>query len=814
VGSAPGQLLDEIVSVTCAVQGGSRILVNDREDMMRAGRLGWLLCAQPIVVGLYLLLLVLPSGFIPDGFRDELVGNGVLALATLVVVVRGIRHREDRWWSWCLAVGLGSFTVGDVLYANVVQFMDPAPYPSAADFGYIGLYPSVVAALILFVRRGTVRVRRSMLLDGLVAGLALAAFAGAFVAAPLVAQSTDSAYGGWLQIAVAAAYPVCDVALVAMVIGVFVLRGGRPGFYGWIAAGLATFALADTIYLYRVANDSYVTGTPLDGLWAIGLSVVAAGVWRPRRDADHNRVTTVWTLAAPVSSVLLAIGVLVWASVDHTPFLVVLLAAATLVAATGRIIDGFVAVRDFARVLAEARTDELTGLGNRRYLYEAIEVALRGAGPQTPVYLALIDLDRFKEVNDSIGHVAGDEVLITVANRLRAVTEPADVLARLGGDEFAVLLAGRGDDFPIMEWAGRVGVEIAAPIVVAGLSLQVGSSIGIATAPVDSLDRIDLVRHADVAMYDAKRIHAGAARYDATRDNNSREGLQLIGELRQALTTDPGQIIVHYQPKTTLTGEIVGAEALVRWQHPTRGLLGPEAFIQTVENHSLMPALTRQVMQTALAQCRRWRCSDPRATVSVNLSATSLLDDNLTEQVATALVAADLTPDALTIEITESMIMLDPERSRRTLQALHEHGVKLSIDDYGTGQCSLAYLRDLPVQELKLDRTFVRFIAIRQRDAAIVRSTVDLAHSLGLELVAEGVEDLAAVMLLREMGCDFAQGYYFGRPAPGAPTLAETGTGGQAPDRHRIERSSRTDDDRAAPGASYRIRDAGSGIAN
>ena len=515
-------------------------------------------------------------------------------------------------------------------------------------------------------------------------------------------------------------------------------------------------------------------GSPMDAFWAIGLNIVAFGVWRPRHDTATDRVNSVWTLSAPLVSVLLVIGVLVRASVVHTPLPVVLLAAATLLAATGRIVDGFLAVMDIARVRAEARTDELTGLGNRRMLYERIEAGIPRRGTGEAMFLLLVDLDRFKEVNDSLGHAVGDEVLLTIGARLRSKLQPDDVLVRLGGDEFALLLGRRPVDFDVLARTQQVAAEICAPIQLGGLSLQVEPSIGIACAPLDAQDRTDLMRHADIAMYDAKSTHAGAARYDRARDGNALERLQLVAELRQALAADLGQIVVHYQPKCELTGRAVGAEALVRWQHPGRGLVGPDKFLPAAEANSLMPALTRHVLRAALAQCRRWRATDPLVTVSVNLSVTSLLDQNLVDHVSTALAEAGVPPDALVLEITETTIMMDPERSNRTLRAIRERGIKLSIDDFGTGHCSLAYLRDLPVQELKLDRSFVRDIAARERDAAIVRSTIDLAHSLGLTLVAEGIEDAAGADLLRRMGCDIAQGYYFGRPQPGTDVLADT----------------------------------------
>jgi diguanylate cyclase (GGDEF)-like protein len=731
-----------------------------------------LLCLQAVLLGSYLMLLLLPQQVVPSGLRDNLIGNAVLVLPTICVLLRGGYVRRDRTWSWCFAAGMAAFTAGNIEYVNHVQYLDPAPYPSVADLGFLGLYPLVAIGLVAFVRRGTFRLRRSMLLDGLVACLGAAAVAGAFVVAPLVAQSTRSANGSWAQIAAGAAYPVADSVIVAMVVGVFVLHGGRPGFYGWIAAGLATFAVADTLYVYRVASGTYQVGTPLDALWAVGLNVLAVGVWWPRRDTGYDRVRNAWALAAPVLSVVLAVGVLVRASVHQTPLAIVLLAAATLLAATGRIVDGFLTVMDYARVRVEARTDDLTGIGNRRLLYEAIDAGLDRLTDGDGLHLLLIDLDRFKEINDSLGHAAGDEVLVTVANRLASAAEPGDVLARIGGDEFAILLTGRSARFDAVETARRAAAAIAPPVLIAGLALQIRASIGIGSVPVDALDRTDLMRHADIAMYDAKVSRSGTARYDSARDDHSRERLLLVGELRDAFAHDPDQLVVHYQPKCTLTGETVGAEALVRWQHPTHGLLFPDAFVPIAENNSLMPTLTRHVLHAALAECRRWRRQAPTTTVAVNLSVTSLLDQSLVADVMAAIAAAGVPADALVLEITETMIMLDPDRSQRTLEALRAYGVLLAVDDYGTGHCSLAYLRDLPVQELKLDRSFVRDIAIRPRDAAIVRSTIELAHSLGLVLVAEGVEDRAAAELLRAMGCDLAQGYYFGRPLPAAEALA------------------------------------------
>jgi diguanylate cyclase len=730
-----------------------------------------LLSLQALILAGYVALLLIPVTLVPDLLRDEIVSPAVNTFAALTVFLRGLHCPGDRAWSWLMAGGIAAFAAGDVVYTSYITRLEPEPFPSVADIGFLALYPLMGLGLLTLVRSGSGTVRRSVLLDGLVTFLGVAAVAGA-AAAPLIAASDDT--DSTLGVVVNAGYPVGDAALIAMVIGVFVLRGGHPGFYGWIAAGLATFAVGDAFYLHRVATETYAVGSPMDAFWALGLSIVAFGVWRPRQDEGTGRINSVWTLSAPLISVLLVIGVLVRASLVHTPLPVVLLAAATLLAATGRIVDGFLAVMDIARVRAEARTDELTGLGNRRLLYEAIEAGIPRLGAGEAMFLLLIDLDRFKEVNDSLGHAVGDEVLLSIGARLRSRIQPEDVLVRLGGDEFAVLLTRRPVDFDVLARTQAVAAEICVPIQLAGLSLHVEPSIGIACAPVDSQDRTDLMRHADIAMYDAKSTHTGTARYDPTRDGNTRERLQLVAELRAALAADPDQIAVYFQPKCLLSGHAVGAEALVRWLHPDRGMVGPDKFLPVAEAHSLMPALTRHVLRAALAQCRRWRAADPLVTVSVNLSVTSLLDESFAERVAAELAEARVPPDALILEITETSIMMDPERSNRILHSLCDRGIKLSVDDFGTGHCSLAYLRDLPIQELKLDRSFVQHIATRDRDAAIVRSTIDLAHSLGLTLVAEGVEDAAGAALLRDMGCDVAQGYYFGRPQPGTDVLADT----------------------------------------
>ena len=428
----------------------------------------------------------------------------------------------------------------------------------------------------------------------------------------------------------------------------------------------------------------------------------------------------------------------------------------------------------------QARTDSLTALGNRRALHEYLQPLLAG-DPPPQLAVLLLDLDHFKEINDTLGHHVGDQLLRQIGPRLAPALRPEDLLVRLGGDEFAIVVDSSTPGSADLV-AQRLLDLLADPFHLDGVPLRIAASIGIALCPEHAGDTNGLLQRADVAMYAAKAAGGGVRGYDPARDQHSRERLRTLEELRDALDAD--QLTVHYQPQCDVaTGAVVGVEALVRWQHPTRGLLYPDMFLPLVEQTGLMPALTTAVLTQAVRQCRQWRLDGLDVGVSVNLSASSLLDQRLPEQVARLLTSEDLPAHALTLELTENTLMVDADQCRRTLVTLKQLGVWLSIDDYGTGYCSLSYLQNLPVDELKLDRAFLSDLQ-RGRNAAIVRSTVDLAHALDLRLVAEGVEDQFSLDLLRDLGCDSAQGYHLSRPLtaqamttwlrqrPGAPGIA------------------------------------------
>jgi diguanylate cyclase (GGDEF)-like protein len=418
------------------------------------------------------------------------------------------------------------------------------------------------------------------------------------------------------------------------------------------------------------------------------------------------------------------------------------------------------------RLRHQALHDDLTDLPNRTLLYDrmedALSVAERGGEPAA---LLLVDLDRFKEVNDTLGHDTGDRLLEEVAARLQGVVRRGDTLARLGGDEFAVLLRGLPDRGMAAELAGRLQDAIARPFQLDGVVAVLDASIGIAHCPEHGTDVHTLVQRADVAMYDAKRSRTSIETYSPERDPYSAERLQLLGELRAAIGA--GELVLHYQPKVDVGSQrVVGVEALLRWQHPVHGLLPPAEFVPLAERTGAIGDLTRWVLDTALAQCRAWRDAGLDLTMAVNLAAPNIADATLPDAVAALLERHGVPGDRLECEISEHTVMADPRRAMAILERLRGLGVRLSLDDFGTGHSSLSYLKRLPLDEVKIDRSFVMGMTDDDNDAAIVRTTIDLARNLGLEVVAEGVESEAILRDLSDLSCDIAQGFFLSRPLP------------------------------------------------
>jgi diguanylate cyclase (GGDEF)-like protein len=456
------------------------------------------------------------------------------------------------------------------------------------------------------------------------------------------------------------------------------------------------------------------------------------------------------------TAVLLGMGPIVVVVAGGDPLLVPLLALPLAAIYKGG--------RDAVVHEHRALHDNLTGLPNRALFRDrAAQAILAAERDGTCVAVMLMDLDRFKEVNDTLGHHHGDLLLTEVGPRLEEALRDTDTIARFGGDEFAVLLP----DVPNAAAAGHVAAKMISvleePFSLYGLSIDVGASIGIACYPTHGREVGELIQHADVAMYQAKRSRSGFELYAREEDSHSPSRLALAGELRYGLERE--EIELHYQPKVHLaTGEVQGVEALVRWQHPRHGLLKPDDFVPLAERTGLIRPLTMSVLRVALKQAREWHAAGIPLAVAVNLSARNLQDRRLPDDIARMLKQYHVPPERLELEITETAVMTDPALALTVLRQLDAMGIKLAIDDFGTGYSSLAYLNELPISLVKIDKTFVRNLEEGTSDAAIVRSTIDLARNLGYDVVAEGVESKIVHDLLTRLGCPQAQGYFVSRP--------------------------------------------------
>jgi diguanylate cyclase len=697
------------------------------------------------------------AGVLLDGWVASAIGVG----AGLLCLTRAVLVRPGRAAWASLGVGLELYAAGLIYWRWWVLPLEPPPYPSPADLLWLSFYPLAYVAVVLLVRRRVGRWQASMWLDGLIGGLGAAALAAGLAFHTIL----DVTGGSVAAIAVTLSYPVADLLLLVLVIGALAVLGGRPDRVLWLLAlGMTVFAAADTVYLFRVATGTYQAGTWLDGLLVVAQTLLGLAAWQPPPSDRTIRLEGWGVLAMPSLFALSSIGVLVLGNFQPISPLAVVLATGTLLAVVVRTALTFREVRLLAESHRQALTDDLTGLGNRRLLYRRLEAALTQRAEGRAVALLIVDLDRFKEINDALGHHMGDQLLRQIGPRLAAQLRAGDLLVRLGGDEFAVLLA---DTDP----AGATGVAQRLlegwnePFDLEGVALHVDASIGLAWCPEHADTATTLLQRADVAMYQAKASHHGWQTYAVGGQRHTRDRLQTIEDLRAALDHD--ELVVYYQPKIDpRTRQVVGVEALVRWAHPTHGLLYPDTFLPLAEQTGLMRQLTLAVLQTSLQQVQAWRRDGLDLPVAVNLSVANLLDAHLPGQVSDLLAGLGLPARALELELTEDTLMADPVRSKQVLADLRALGLRLAVDDYGTGYSSLAYLQELAVDELKLDKSFVMRMTYDRGAAAIVRTTVDLAHSLGLTMVAEGVESETALLELARLGCDLAQGYHISKPLP------------------------------------------------
>jgi diguanylate cyclase (GGDEF)-like protein/PAS domain S-box-containing protein len=408
--------------------------------------------------------------------------------------------------------------------------------------------------------------------------------------------------------------------------------------------------------------------------------------------------------------------------------------------------------------------DTLTGLPNRTLLMDRLDHAISvSRRDNQPLALLLLDLDRFKEINDTLGHAVGDSLLAEVGRILSGPLRESDTVARLGGDEFAILLPSVSGLVQARDIANRVARVLTRPFQVEQITVEVGVSIGVALYPDHGTGASELMRGADVAMYVAKRDHMTVAIYDEEKDHHSVRNLSMSGELRQAMDAD--ELTLFFQPQIDVaTGKLTGAETLLRWDHPLYGMVSPDEFISLAEQTGLIRPLTRWVIGKALRQLATWQETGLDIGLSINLSPRNLHEAGLARSITELMEKRGLRPELITLEITEDAIMTDPERALTAIRHLKDSGVRLAIDDFGTGYSSLAYLKALPVDELKIDKSFVMHMSDDNNDEVIVRSTIDLAHNLGLSVVAEGIESELHLQTLRGLGCDVGQGFHIGHP--------------------------------------------------
>jgi diguanylate cyclase (GGDEF)-like protein len=602
------------------------------------------------------------------------------------------------------------------------------------------------------------------------------------VAAPLLAAALGCAAADAFG-APSGLHAAACVLAAAAVFAMILARLGRPLALTWLdfvmgacavgalavttgaelPATLAAMGVAAALGLARW-RVSPALACALVGLAALGevpaLAIVpfAAAVWLRERPAVPSPLFSPVVLAALLAYASTALTLLVVGQFVSLPPVAGVLATITVL--TGMARAGLTVVDRLQDSHRQAVTDDLTGLGNRRHLLGRLTEAI--TGEESEVALLLIDLDGFKELNDTLGHQAGDEVLTQIGPRLEEALLPGDTLARLGGDEFAVVLS-PGDEASASAASLRLRAALERSFAVGEIRVHIDGSIGIALFPGHAQDAIGLLQRADVAMYEAKRTRTGHEVYLPERDHHSRRRLELLGELRDGL--QDGQLVLHYQPKAEIaTGAVRGVEALVRWAHPRRGLLMPAEFLPLADHSGLGRSLTAFVLDRALLEIGARRSEGFDLSVAVNLGPADLLDLGLPQDVARVLEKRGFPASCLRLEVSEDAVMADPGRSLEVLRELRAIGVATALDDFGAGHVSLAHLKLLGVDELKIDRSFVIRVADDARDAAIVHSTVDLGRRLGMRVVAEGVETPEAWDLLAGLSCDEAQGFYLGRP--------------------------------------------------
>ncbi|MDJ0393379.1 bifunctional diguanylate cyclase/phosphodiesterase [Rhodococcus sp. G-MC3] len=705
---------------------------------------------------------------VPPGLMSESIFVGIGTLSILAVVI-GIRiNRPVSAAPWILiAIGSGLWVIGDLAFLILTDVEAQLPMASIDDVVYLLGYPVLAAGLFLLVHREWGRGELGYIANSAIVMIAFGLLMWVFV---VDADSVDVSTTAGI---VSVAYPAMDVYLLGLLVHFIGATEWESTSFRLMTAAVALALAADTAANVTAIGVTGSDPNILDIGYLSFYLLVGTAALHPSMRALTPRIPKSRSSTAAASFGMPTVMVLAVAALTPPAVMVVLLARGDpvsgwgwplVLSATLLVCLVFTRVVELLRLLhrqtrslrATAHTDFLTGLLNRRGLEDWIDDS------DSPLAILLLDIDRFQDINDTFGHTIGDAVLQSVADRLRRALKVRGVVGRLGADEFAVGLCGGESEAHAV--ARTMHDSLRRPITVRGATLLVEASIGIATGRREDGAEA-LIQHSNLAMQSAKTVQPRIATYTTSMDRDSSRQLLLLSDLTSAIEQD--RLEVYYQPQVDLRSmTVVGVEALLRWNHPVSGLLEPDLFLPMAERTGLIRPLLDVVLRKALVQRQIWCSEGIDLVVSVNISTRNLLDSGIVEQVAWALADAAASPQNLIVEITETAAMTDPPGAVDALLGLRALGIALAIDDYGTGYSSLAYLQQLPVQQLKIDKAFVLDMATIPAHHVIVRSTIDLASALGLTITAEGVENHETLLELKRMGCHYAQGYDLGRPMP------------------------------------------------
>ena len=702
--------------------------------------------------------IVIRFDAIGGGWLSIVLPNLVVLLSALLCLRRSQLDRRHRA-SWrLLSAALAFGTVcGVVRGAQATGWLARSGFPIADLFG-LAFSPLVAFAIARFIRTDASDDTPGMWADGVVCGVGALALITFLALDPISARLRGTQF----NLTVALIYPVADVFLLVLVIaGLRAWRHSRSGFYLVIAVGC--MSIGDTARLFMAASAMHDPATRLSYFGVAGAAALGLMAAEPNKPPSRTPTATA-TMGVPFTFAMTSVGLLILDRFRAVHPVALVLGGCTLAAAAVRAALAFRELRTLTQTRREARTDELTQLPNRRSFSEMIARSVeRAEAGREPLAVLMVDLDGFKVINDTLGHHTGDELLREVARRFSATLAPGDMLARLGGDEFGIVVLPRPDPGWALEAGDRLVKSLEQRMELDGVPIQVRASVGASLYPDHGESPSPLLQRADVAMYEAKKSGGGVRFYSQSFDRNSRQQLEHLDELRHAIELD--QLLLYFQPKVRFVdGVLTGVEALVRWDHPTRGLLNPNEFLPAATQGGLLPQLTRKVLAMAVEQAGTWHAEGDSLGVAVNVGSGDVVDPTLPGFVEELLQRFALPAALLTIEITEDSVIQDPVRTKEVVARLRKLGAKVSIDDFGAGYASLSLLRELDLDELKLDKSLVDNVDLSGRQKALVRAAVGLAHALGLSLVAEGVESIEAWRELQLLDCDVAQGYLVSRP--------------------------------------------------